>query len=269
MSKKSRTAQSLPRQATRSEPRSITVGPRAAVAVLLCAALGFFVWGRMQQGAADTLMGVGDTPTGEPAAMQLLTAPAVNPSAAAAGGTPTWGVTADGDPFYGSPLAPVTVVEYADYQCPNCRQFATEVLPWLASTWLGQGLVRVVYRDFAIRGEASFRAAQAAHCAGDQGRYWPYHDALFLSQTDQSGEPFDRTQLLTLANEVALEPSAFAACLDDERYRNRVQAATDAALAKGFKGTPTYEINGRVTSGAIEIDRWNELFQAYENELGG
>jgi protein-disulfide isomerase len=161
------------------------------------------------------------------------------------------------------PAAPVTVVVYADYQCPNCRQFATEVLPWLKETWMARGLVRVEYQDFAIRGEASLLAAQAAHCAGDQGRYWPFHDRLYAADAGQ----LTRDGLVDLAAETGLDAGAVGACLDANTHRARVEASTRAAQAAGFAGTPTYLINGRQVAGAIEVERWNELFQAYERDL--
>jgi protein-disulfide isomerase len=160
------------------------------------------------------------------------------------------------------------LVVYSDYQCPNCRQFATEVLPWLKSTWLSRGFVRVEYRDFAIRGEPSFRAAEAAHCAGEQGAYWAYHDALFAAGPT-GDEPFARSTLDTLAAASALDTAAFATCMDSGRYRSRVEASTAEATQRGFAGTPAYDINGRVTMGAIPVERWNELFVAYESEMGG
>jgi protein-disulfide isomerase len=127
----------------------------------------------------------------------------------------------------------------------------------------------VVYRDFAIRGEASFRAAEAAHCAGEQGRFWEYHDALFAGQSAPDGEPFSTEHLDSLGTGLGLDVAALRTCVSSGRHRPRVQSSTDLALARGYEGTPTYEVNGRVTSGAIPIDRWNELFRAYEAELGG
>ncbi len=178
------------------------------------------------------------------------------------------GVTGEGDPYIGRPDAPVTVVEYGDYQCPNCRQFATEVLPWLRQTWLGRGFVRVVYRDFAIRGEASVRAAEAAHCAGEQGRYWSYHDAAFAAQGKADGEAYSRGVLLGIASDLGLDTGAVAECLNSRRYQSKVETSTQFGYDQGFEGTPTFIVNGRVTQGAIPIDRWNALFQAYQADLG-
>ena len=174
----------------------------------------------------------------------------------------------EGHPVLGSRQAPVTVVEYSDFQCPNCRQFALEVVPWLKESWLRQGLVRVEYRDFAIRGEASFRAAMAAQCAADQGRFWSYHDRLYGAFEDVGAAAFAPESLAALASEVGLDATALATCVADGRHRARVEASTREAHDQGFEGTPTYLIDGRQVAGAIEIADWEALFQAYAQELG-
>jgi protein-disulfide isomerase len=178
----------------------------------------------------------------------------------------TW-TTPEGDPAIGAPTAPVTIVEYSDYQCPNCRQFATEVLPWLKQTWLAQGFVRVVYRDFALRGADSVRAAEAAHCAGEQRRYWSFHDRLFAAQTGADGPPFSPAHLQQIARELGLDRPAFERCVTEGRYRDRVEASTRLAQSQGFQGTPTYIINGRETRGAIPVADWERLFQLYQDQL--
>jgi protein-disulfide isomerase len=176
--------------------------------------------------------------------------------------------TVDGEPVIGSDEAPVTIVEYSDYQCPNCRQFALEVMPWLKETWLRQGIVRVIYRDFAIRGEDSFRAATAAQCAAEQGRYWSYHDALFTAFSAEGASAYTTESLVALAASAGLSPERLAVCLADGSLRARVEATTNDAHQQGLEGTPTYFINGRQVAGAIEIADWEALFQAYAQELG-
>lgn len=176
----------------------------------------------------------------------------------------TW-FTPEGDPAIGSPDAPATIVEFSDYQCPNCRQFALEVMPWLRETWIANGMVRVVYRDFAIRGEASVLAARAAHCAGEQGRFWSYHDRAFAWHGD--GNTFTKESLNALAVEIGLDGRLFAACLDSERHLARVRASTDFAHAQGFEGTPTYLIDGRQAAGALAIADWEALFRSYERDF--
>jgi len=177
------------------------------------------------------------------------------------------GVTPEGDPVIGAASAPVTIVAYSDYQCPNCRQFATEVLPWLEREWMAQGFVRVVFRDFAIRGAESYAAAHAAHCAGEQGRYWVYHDALFASQSGENAGAFARDKLRATAERVGLDAGAFDACMDADRYRQRIEGSTASARGQGFQGTPTFLVNGRKTQGAIQIADWDQLFRLYQQDF--
>ena len=154
----------------------------------------------------------------------------------------------------GSPDAPATIVEFSDYQCPNCRQFALEVLPWLRETWIKDGMVRVVFKDFAIRGQDSFIAAEAAHCAGQQGKYWSFHDRLF--EWHDAGNVFSKSAMVDLATADGLDGTALSQCLGAGTFRQRVQDSTDFAHAQGFDGTPTYLIDGRQAAGALAIADW-------------
>lgn len=254
MSRRSRKQHGSPAQA---ESRPIVLGPGLllglALALVAGLALAWFLLGR--QG--------GPEPSGDGAAVPASPA-GTGPQHEA--GT---GVTIEGDPVIGSADAPVTIIAYSDYQCPNCGQFATEVLPWLKQSWLSQGFVRVVFRDFPIRGADSLRAAEAAHCAGDQGRYWSYHDRLFQSFGGGTPAPFAEANLAAIADSLGLDGAAFEACLASARHRARVEAAHQAALAQGFEGTPTFVINGRRTQGAIAVADWDQLFRLYQQELSG
>lgn len=225
---------------SRQEPgRTVEIGPVAILAAVLLLGLAV-VAGAWQLGR-----------------LRAARAPAPIPAAPAVAT----------EPSIGAAIAPVTIAVYSDYRCPNCHQFATEVLPWLRTTWIERGFVRVLMRDFAIRGEDSVRAAEAAHCAGEQGAYWPYHDALFAA-ADDPDPAVDADALARLAREVGLDGDALRACVESGRYRPVVESSTSQALARGFEGTPTYLINGRQVEGAIEVDRWEELFRAYEADLG-
>jgi protein-disulfide isomerase len=182
-------------------------------------------------------------------------------------GQSAW-LTAEGDPGLGPVAAPVTIEEFTDYQCPNCRQFATEVLPWLAQTWMPTGLVRVVVRDFPIRGPESRSAAVAARCAAAQGRYWDYQAQLFARQSGENKGTFSDANLATLASELGLDEAAFGTCRSAAGTMAAVDASLAAGRAQGFDGTPSYRINGRATSGAIPVDRWHELLGLYAQQFG-
>jgi protein-disulfide isomerase len=204
---------------------------------------------------------------------QLTPVPGALGTVSAAGGGETYrgqpaGVTSDGDHVLGPASAPVTLIVFSDYQCPNCRQFAVDVLPWLTERWMPTGLVRVVYRDFVVRGPESQQAAEAAQCAGEQGHFWAYHDLLFQAQHGENAGAFAPEALRALAAGAGLDADALMACVQTGRQRGRVEAATTFARQQGFEGTPAYVINGRPTSGAIPVARWEELFRLYATQFG-
>jgi len=152
-------------------------------------------------------------------------------------------VTAD-DPSVGAASAPVTLVEFSDFQCPFCQR----VEPTLKQVRQAYGdKVRVVWKDFPLTQihPQAFKASEAAHCAGDQGKFWEYHDRLFANQ--QALQPSD---LKKHASDLGLDASAFATCLDSSKYGERVRDGVAEGSRLGVNSTPTIYINGRMLSGA-------------------
>jgi protein-disulfide isomerase len=152
-------------------------------------------------------------------------------------------VSAD-DPAIGSASAPVTLVEFSDFQCPFCQRVA----PTLKQVKEKYGdKVRVVWKDFPLTQihPQAFKAGEAAHCAADQGKFWEYHDRLFANQ--QALQP---TDLKKHAADMGLDAAAFATCLDSSKYGERVRDGVAEGSRLGVNSTPTIYINGRVLSGA-------------------
>jgi protein-disulfide isomerase len=152
-------------------------------------------------------------------------------------------VTAD-DPSIGSSSAPVTLVEFSDFQCPFCQRVA----PTLKQVKEKYGdKVRIVWKDFPLTQihPQAFKAGEAAHCAADQGKFWEYHDRLFANQ--QSLQPND---LKKHAADLGLDAGAFGTCLDSSKYGERVRDGVAEGSRLGVNSTPTIYINGRVLSGA-------------------
>lgn len=177
-------------------------------------------------------------------------------------------VTPEGFPLKGSLSAPVTMVEFSDFQCPFCRQFATETLPLVEQKYIRTGLVRLIYRDFAVQGPESQWAAEAAYCAQEQGAYWAYHDLLFSRQQGPNTGAFNPENLKLFAAELGLDTRLFAQCLDSGRYAAMVQAATQEGRSLGLQGTPTFFVNGRKVEGALPFEKWDELFSLYAEQYG-
>jgi protein-disulfide isomerase len=165
---------------------------------------------------------------------------------------PIVAVSAEGAPRKGAPEAPITIVEFADFQCPYCQQ----VLPVLAAV-LEQypGQVSLAFRDFPLPGHpAAAKAAEAAHCAGEQGQFWAYHDLLFAQQG-----PFATADFLAHADTLGLERTAFQACLESGKHRATVAQHRAAGEQAGVTGTPTFFINGRLLTGAQPLEAFRAL----------
>ena len=147
------------------------------------------------------------------------------------------------------------MVELSDFQCSFCRKFWAETLPRLKETYIKSGQVRFAYQHFAILGEHSVAAAQAAECAREQEKFWPYHDKLFESQ---GGLAFTNAKLKRYARQLGLDVGAFARCLDSRKYQQKVEDETKLGLELGGRGTPTFFLNGRMLAGAQPL----QVFQA-------
>jgi protein-disulfide isomerase len=154
----------------------------------------------------------------------------------------------------GAANAKVTIVEFGDYQCPVCRAFWQEVEPRLRKEYVDTGKVKLIFADFPIvriHPEAIL-AAMAVDCAGDQHKYWQYHDKVFREQgRDDEVFRFGNRDLKKWARDIGLEASTFNECLDSGRHKDDVARDKEAGDKLGIRGTPTFLINNRrVIAGA-------------------
>ena len=153
---------------------------------------------------------------------------------------------ADHDPVRGPADAPITIVEFSEYQCPFCGR-VTPTLKQLEQKYAGK--VRIVFKDFPLPNHAQApKAAEAAHCAGDQGKYWELHDRLFGDQ-----QHLQVADLKKQAATVGLDQAKFDQCLDSGTHAGIVQADVELGGQMGVQSTPTLYINGRVVTGAQPI----------------
>jgi protein-disulfide isomerase len=148
------------------------------------------------------------------------------------------------DPSIGAASAPVTIVEFSDFQCPFCQRVAP-TLKQVQQTYGDK--VRLVWKDFPLTQihPQAFKAGEAAHCAGDQKKFWEYHDRLFANQ-----DALEPTDLKKHAADLGLDAASFGACLDSSKYGERVRNGVAEGSRLGVDSTPTLYINGRVLSGA-------------------
>jgi protein-disulfide isomerase len=171
------------------------------------------------------------------------------------------GVAEDDDPFQGPADAPVVIVEFSDFQCGFCGRWYKETLPQILAAYPTQ--VKFVYRDFTIFGQESLRAATAADCANEQGKFWEMHNRLFDRLENQEDAPLNDDTFVKYAGELGMDTTAFSACLTSERYVNEVLADYSAAQSYGLQGTPGFVINGVVyTMGAQPFQVFDGIIQS-------
>lgn len=160
--------------------------------------------------------------------------------------------------------APITMEIWSDFQCPACGFFTRQVEPDLIEEYVRDGSVRLVYRDFAFldRGNPdgeSQQAAAAARCAGEQGKFWQFHDYLFENQNGENEGAFDRARLDEIATAISLDTAAWGSCMDDsDAPEQAVKAETAQGKTAGVGSTPTLSINGVLQrAGALPMEDTN------------
>jgi len=171
----------------------------------------------------------------------------------------------------GSPDAPILIVEYSDFECPFCGLASDSVGRMLSSHG---GRVRFVYKHFplnsgcnpAVGGVAhrqACAAAEAAECAGEQGKFWEYHDALFgeniAAQRELRAPDFSDDKLLAIASSLGLNASLFSACLSSHSMLPKVIADAEEGGRLRVSGTPTFFVNGKRRTGALSPGEWDAL----------
>jgi len=152
----------------------------------------------------------------------------------------------------------VTIVEYGDFECPNCKQ-AAPALKLLLERFAGR--VRVVFRHFPLEEvhPHALAAAEAAECAGGQGKFWEMHDLLFANQ-----DHLKTNQLHSYAERLQLDMARYTSEMDDEVYRQRIREQMDGARRSGVRATPTFFVNGRLQDVSFGM---RALFDAAEAAL--
>ena len=151
--------------------------------------------------------------------------------------------TAMGSPILGDPLAPVTIVEFGDYQCHQCHNWFVNTKPMIMRDYIETGKVNLVFVDFAFLGRDSPKAAQATYCADDQNKYWEYHSSLYTSQESKIDNGWASSERLkAFAFNLNLDMELFNECLDSEKYSKRVQYNSQQARDNGVRGTPGFFI---------------------------
>jgi len=167
----------------------------------------------------------------------------------------------------GEPDAPVHIIVYGDYQCPYCRQFWQETESQLIEEYVNTGKVYFEYRTVgAFLGPESGLAAQGSYCAGDQGRFWEYHNILFNNWSGENVGDFTQDKLIKYASALELDMTLFEACINEETHKVTVEQDAAQAAADGVNGTPTVFINGVIYEG---VQPYHALKYLIDQALNG
>ena len=222
------------------------------LAFVLGIAAGYLAWGRGTSPTAADLVSEGDqaselfqpTVTTQSLEEYLASLPRYNDQV----------TIEDHDPVFGPEDAPITIIEFSDFECPFCQRHFAQVYPQLLAEYPNQ--IRFVYKDFPLTSihPNAQSAALAAHCAFEQGEFWEYHDLLFSGRL-----PFSVSSYQQYASELELDIESFVACIEEERYAAQVAADVDQAHSLGIQSTPTFLVNGIVIVGAQPFEAFAQV----------
>jgi protein-disulfide isomerase len=177
----------------------------------------------------------------------------------------------------GDPNAPIKIEEYSDFQCPYCRIFFENTESALVENFVADGTVYFVYHSFgAFIGAESGQAAEAAYCAGDQGKFWEMHDIIFANQTGENVGAYTDRRLIAFAEKLDLNMNDFNDCFNTSKYADLIDEDMKNGITADIQATPsfimTYTVNGEEKSvlieGAQTIDVFQQNIEAALAEMG-
>ncbi|MEM2759733.1 MAG: thioredoxin domain-containing protein [Nitrososphaerales archaeon] len=171
-----------------------------------------------------------------------------------------------GPPILGNPNARVTLLEWGDYQCTYCYRFHANTKDSLFTNFIGNGKVKFVFRDFTLNGPASVLAAEASYCAGDQGKYWEYHDELYSNWEGENTGWVNMHNLKKFASNVGLNIESFDKCLQSGKYQQRVLDNYKFGQRIGINATPTFLIIDN--EGNTQVIKGAQPYSVFEQVLG-
>ncbi|MBS3123343.1 DsbA family protein [Candidatus Woesearchaeota archaeon] len=222
-----------------------------AVAVILQLVLSFYIVMKLPD--ASSLSN-----TGSPSGLAVAAPPSQQAAAPRAAVVNNPAELNDDDTIKGDKNAPVTIVEFSDFECPFCVRFYEQTLSQIDSAYIKTGKVKLIYRDFPLGFHANAqKAAEAAECAGEQGKYWEMHNILFEKGVQSGVESFKG-----YAKELSLDSKKFNSCLDESKMANEVKKDQTDGAKFGVSGTPAFFINGQLLTGAQPFKAFQSVIDA-------
>ena len=178
----------------------------------------------------------------------------------------------NGSPILGDPNAPITLIEFGDYQCHFCNVHFHNTEHRLLENFIETGKVKMIFKDFTIIGPDSVNAAHGAHCADDQGKFWQYHDILYNNWTGENNGWASSDNLLKFAQEIELDIDQWSDCMIDESYSQMIADSSKDARDLGITGTPAFFVIGpdnKITklSGAQPYENFEQIFNSELEKL--
>lgn len=162
-------------------------------------------------------------------------------------------------PILGNKNAKVTIVEFADFQCPFCERFFKDAEPNIIKSYANSGKVKFAFRHYAFLGQESTWAAEASECANEQGKFWEYHDYLYNHQGAENSGAFAKDKLISFAISLGLNTDQFSSCLNSDKYAKQVTDDLASGQKAGVSGTPTSIVNGQLVVGAQPYSAFKTL----------
>ena len=179
--------------------------------------------------------------------------------------------TDNASPILGNPNAPITMVEFGDYQCTFCSKFFHETENSIITNYIKTGKVKILFKDYIILGQDSINAANAAHCANDQKSFWEYHSMLYNNWAGEDTGWADLAHLHEFANTLGLDMDVFSTCMSDLKWNELVNLSSKDGQKLGVSGTPTFFVidqNNDVIKivGAQHYDVFKQIFDSVLDE---
>jgi protein-disulfide isomerase len=171
----------------------------------------------------------------------------------------------NGSPILGDPDAPITLVEFGDYQCHYCNVFFQSIEKDILKNYVDTGKVKIIFKDYNIIGEDSVKASQGAHCANDQGLFWEYHDILYSNWTGENNGWASSENLAIFAQQIGLNMNKWSECMNKGSHSQIILKSNDDARTLQLTGTPAFFIinsDGKVSKlfGAQPFEVFKKIF---------
>ena len=171
----------------------------------------------------------------------------------------------NGSPVLGNPNAPITLVEFGDYQCHYCHVFFESIEGKIIKNYIETGKVKMIFKDYNIIGKDSVKASQGAHCANDQGLFWEYHDILYSNWTGENNGWASGANLANYAQDIGLEMNQWTDCMSQQKHSKTILTSNEDAKKLQLTGTPAFFVinsDGQVSKlfGAQPFEVFERLF---------